>query len=250
MRYDLDANAKRTPEELTENKAHVVGTVYEKFTKSHEQGEKKFYKTIVAVPRKSGNIDFLPLVIASDLISGNVEDIPVGKFIEVWGRFCSFAKYDSSKSHFIERYIFVNDCIISSEEGDLENPVGTNEFFMNGEIKSDPVIRETPLGRIITEFYVLSHRKSKKCDRIPCIAWGGDAIEIAEYGAKTQIQVTGRIQSRIYTKKTLDSNNQEVETEKTAYEVSVRNYAILALKARIENKIIMCDSEATKRVYA
>ena len=205
------------------NFVHVVGKVSASLEESHTQKDKLFMKTTITVPRLSDAEDRIPVIIDSAMLKG-YENVDLKKlFIEVNGRFCSFANYDD-KGKSVERYVFVSELNLSENENDLECPVGTNEILLEGEIKYNPIYRRTPNGRIISEFTVACSRK-KNQDRVPCVAWGSDAMEIADLGKRTRVQLEGRIQSRDYSKTT---NGKE--TKKTFYEVSVRNHRVVATR--------------------
>lgn len=184
------------------------GRITEEFQISHFQNGKTFLKTNLSVPRLSGIEDTVPIVIESSMLK---KDVAVGSYAEVNGRFCSFLKHDGKS---VERYVFVSNMSITDREEELEFPIGTNEIFLDGRLKFDPIYRKTPLGRTISEFTLACFRKNKKnTDRIPCVAWGDTAMKIAGMPVDSRMKVTGRIQSRTYLK------NQE---KKTFYEVSVQ----------------------------
>lgn len=91
-----------------------------------------------------------------------------------------------------------------------------NYIFLHGFICRQPVYRETPSGRQITDLLVAVNRPGGKSDYIPCICWAGNARYAKNLAVGSRIELTGRIQSREYVKK-LDEEQQET---RVAYEVS------------------------------
>ena len=61
------------------------------------------------------------------------------------------------------------------------------------------------------------NRDYNKSDYIPCIVWGRNAVYASELPVGTHLKLTGRIQSRNYTKRYPDGT----EENRTTYEVSV-----------------------------
>ena len=60
-------------------------------------------------------------------------------------------------------------------------------------------------------------------DFIPCIAWGRNAMYIADVPVGTHMKIKGRIQSRKYHKKKEDGTFEE----RTAYEVSIATLKVI-----------------------
>ena len=77
----------------------------------------------------------------------------------------------------------------------------SNKALLEGYICKKPIYRKTPLGREITDVMLAVNRQYGKSDYIPCICWGRNArfSESLELGA--HVKVSGRIQSRDYSKK-------------------------------------------------
>lgn len=213
MRYDVVDNWDK--HSLNLNQVHLVGKVGEEFTMSHEFMGKTYLKTKIQVPRTSGKVDSLPIIFFQDDVKELIGKTNVGKNIEVKGRFCSFRSSNGEEPQ-IERYVFASYLDVQENADGLASGIGTNEIAFVGRIKYEPSYRETPLGRIISDFYVQNYRRNGKPDRIPCIAWGKMAGEVASLEQGSCIIATGRIQSREYNK-----NTSYGPVTKTAYEVSV-----------------------------
>ena len=58
-------------------------------------------------------------------------------------------------------------------------------------------------------------RAFRRADYLPCILWGRTALECAQFHTRDILRITGRLQSRTYTK-VLESGSEE----RTAYEIS------------------------------
>ena len=65
-------------------------------------------------------------------------------------------------------------------------------------------------------------RAFQRSDYLPCILWGRTAQEISRCHTRDLLRLTGRLQSRIYTKLT-----EEGSLQKTAYEISALTAQIL-----------------------
>ena len=96
-----------------------------------------------------------------------------------------------------------------------------NEVNVIGFLCRKPTLRETPLGREIGETMLASNReKVHRADYIPIISWSRNAQRMAMLDVGEKVNVSGRLQSRIY-KKILENGLEEL---KTAYEVSVVSF--------------------------
>jgi single-stranded DNA-binding protein len=91
-----------------------------------------------------------------------------------------------------------------------------NELSLNGVICKPPILRRTPLGRDICDILLAVNRKYRRADYLPCIAWGSLAVYCAQLQVGDPILISGRLQSRQYTK---NLENQSIEH--TAFEISV-----------------------------
>ena len=80
-----------------------------------------------------------------------------------------------------------------------------NKIVLIGRLVRDPELRITPgTGTAISRFTIAVNRRKKEdgrqeADFIPCISWGKQAENIANYQRKgNQIGICGRIQTRNY----------------------------------------------------
>lgn len=173
----------------------------------HEIRGEKFYYLELETARDSGYIDTIPA-----LVSGLLLDDPkdcIGKRIHIEGQYRSRNIKEGGVSH-LKLYAFAQELtFITSETSDK------NEIYLDGFVCKEPIFRETPMGRRITDLCVALNRPYGVSDYIPCIVWGRNAKRAAGFKAGEKIRICGRIQSRIYQKRT----DGKLE-ERIAYEVS------------------------------
>ena len=186
------------------NKIVLAGLVTEEPTFSHEAHGEKFYRFHLSSSRQSGYCDVLMCTVPEIIKNG----INEGNMIKVLGEIRTRNVHEDDKSH-LEVTVFVKEVLLYEED--------ENNVELDGFICKDPVYRETPFGRQITDLIVASNReRNYKSDYIPCIAWGRNAIRTSEFNVGTRVKVSGRLQSREYNKKIED----ETYEARTAYELS------------------------------
>ena len=144
--------------------------------------------------------------------------------VTVEGQFRSYNKFDGERSRLMLS-VFARE-IFPFEESD--NP---NVVELVGFICKEPIYRTTPFSREICDLLLAVNRSYNKSDYIPCIAWGRNARFLASLCVGDKLEISGRIQSREYSKQT-----EEGEITKIAYEVSV-NRVTLVEKAQREIKV-------------
>ena len=196
-------------EKIIENNQVVTnGKFVSPFEFSHEVFGEKFYVVDVAVERKSGAIDFLPVMISERLIdvTEDLTEIPV----EITGQFRSFNRREDNKSRLVLSVFARTVEFVEKENNE-------NTIYLDGYICKPPVYRTTPLGREITDLLIAVNRPYGKSDYIPCLCWGRNAKFASCMEVGTHVNVWGRIQSREYNKK----NNENDVEKRIAYEVSV-----------------------------
>lgn len=91
-----------------------------------------------------------------------------------------------------------------------------NRLELSGTLCKPPVLRGTPLGRTICDMILAVNRRYGRADYLPCIAWGSLAHRCAERSVGERVNLTGRLQSRVY-QKLIGEETQE----RVAFEVSV-----------------------------
>lgn len=180
---------------------------------SHENHGKRFCRFFLEVPRLSGAVDTLPVVAREELISSF--DLCPGLRISVQGQIRSHNHTDDRGRHLM---IFVFASSLYPEEGEA-----INDASVAGLLCREPNFRRTPLGREICDAMLAVPRAYKRADYLPCILWGRVAQEISRCSVRDEIEIKGRLQSRVYTKYIDD-----IPVERTAYELSALTASVLA----------------------
>lgn len=193
------------------NNITVFGLVAEEPVFNHEVFGEKFFKMMISINRVSGAVDTLPVLISERIV--DMKELKTGACVMITGRIRSYNEHIGEKSKLILA-IFTE--IIEIYENETELPFN-NDVVLRGFICKEPNYRVTPLGREITDVLIAVNRAYGKSDYIPCIVWGRTAKFVGHLPIGTHIEMTGRFQSREYTKRI-----SENETEnRIAYEVSV-----------------------------
>ena len=201
--------------EHTNNHITLRGTLVNLPEFSHENHGRQFYRFYLEVPRLSGAVDTLPVVAEKRVL--NEIDLSGGEMLTVTGQ----VRTHNSRSDGVRRLlIFVYAQLIVAEDGEPVNAV-----VLEGYICKEPVFRRTPLGRDICDMMLAVPRGFHRADYLPCILWGRTAQELAECRVRDQVQIVGRLQSRVYTKVTDDGTE-----ERTAYEVSALTAEMIELE--------------------
>ena len=187
------------------NTVKLRGTLEDLPVFSHENHGKRFYTFTLSVPRLSGTVDLLPVIVSQALLDGL--DPSGGEMLTVVGQIRSHNLRTQSSRRLL---VFVYASFLAAEEGE---PV--NEVLLSGLCCREPVFRRTPLGREICDVMLAVPRAFRRADYLPCILWGRLAQEAADCHVRDQLVISGRLQSRVYTKQT-----EEESVQRTTYEVS------------------------------
>lgn len=198
--------------EKQNNKVYVLGEVLTKAVFSHEVYGEGFYEMNVSVKRLSGQADVIPVTISERLIEAS--KIEIGSTLCAIGQFRSYNKIVDGKSRLMLT-IFVREIC------DEYYPQNPNAIALSGYICKPPVYRTTPFSREIADLLIAVNRAYNKSDYIPCIAWGRNARFVKNLAVGEKVALSGRIQSREYTKKLNESESKQM----VAYEVSISRLA-------------------------
>lgn len=190
------------------NKVFIMGEVVSEPTFSHEMYGESFYEFTVSVKRLSGQNDIVPVTASERLFAK--DSLKVGDKIAINGQFRSYNKLVDNRSKLMLT-VFVKDFLPYDENS--QNP---NDAVLTGYVCKQPVYRTTPFNREICDVLLAINRNYKKSDYIPCIAWGRNARFSQNLEVGSQITVSGRIQSREYTKKIGETSEVRI-----AYELSI-----------------------------
>ena len=199
--------------EHSENRIILRGALQALPIFSHENHGRRFFRFTLEVPRLSGTVDLLPVVAEEGLL--NAMDLSGGDMLTVTGQVRSHNIRDGITRHLL---IFVFAQSIICEDGE---PI--NDCTISGPLCREPTYRRTPLGREICDAMLAVPRAFRRSDYLPCILWGRTAVEVSQCHVRDVVTITGRLQSRVYTKMT-----EAGPTERTAYEIS-------ALTAQVED---------------
>ena len=180
---------------------------------SHENHGRKFYRFILEVPRLSGAVDLLPVIVKEEILFPI--DPSAGEMLTVKGQIRSHNLRQNGLRHLLI-FVFATEIYVEDAEP-------FNETNITGTICRPPTYRRTPLGREICDIMLAVPRPFHRADYVPCILWGRTALDISGCQVRDRIAIHGRLQSRIYTKQTDDGI-----IERTAYELSALHAEILS----------------------
>ena len=198
-----------TDELFNNNKVYLQGVVLDEPEFNHAVMEEKFFGFHMQIPRLSGMADTIPIIISEKILAST--PVKVGDKLALRGQFRSYNKLEDGKRKLVLS-VFVRELC------EWDENANANTIEMNGYICKPSIYRTTPFAREICDVLLAVNRNYNKSDYIPCIAWGRNAQFVNSMPVGTEITITGRIQSREYTKH-IEGENEPVV--KTAYEVSV-----------------------------
>ena len=191
--------------ENTANRIDLRGELVSLPELSHENHGQRFYRFYLDVERLSGVCDRLPVIVPEQVLVHT--ELSDGARIAISGQIRSYnARWDNRR----RLLVFVYAQWLQICDGE---PL--NDVFLSGTICKPPVFRRTPLGRQICDVMLAVNRPYHRADYLPCILWGRNALETAQAEVGQQLELTGRLQSRAYTK-LLDSGPET----RIAYEIS------------------------------
>lgn len=207
------------------NRAWLSGKIEGDFEYCQHKDGRNVYKLRIGCLRKSGVKDIIPVIVPEELISINLLKEEVNrKFVEVGGEIQTHNSVGTDGKRHLNIYLFAKYINICENEKELKERVNLNLICLEGYICVNPIFRETPFGRKISDVIIAVTRFDQN-DYIPVIAWGYNAYELSEYKIGDRVSIYGRIQSRQYSKKNPE-NPEKVEI-KEAYEVSITNMQLL-----------------------
>ncbi len=194
-------------ESTSHNILSLSGIVSSDIKFSHESHGVSFYSFKIETRRLSGTSDIINALVSETLLSEC--GFGKGDFITTKSELRSFNQKNENGSKLIIS-AFLKEVSVSEDEN------FENELTLTGTICKKPVYRKTPLGREICDIMLAINRRYRRSDYIPLITWGRNARIADTYDTGDVITISGRVQSREYTK-VIDGE----EIIKTAYEVSV-----------------------------
>jgi len=194
---------------MDENRCAFLGQLAEDMKEDHRIFDEGFFLGKLAVFRRSGDLDLLPLLWPERL--GFVPS--AGDRLFVRGELRSYCRLFEGKRRLLLR-VFVQSAERDQGAGFLcasGESLPENRVSLTGRLLRKPVYRHTPLGRQITDLFVGVEGKYRSLMRIPAILWGESARAAAELSEGTSLYLEGRLQSRQYEKLLLDGSRQQRE---------------------------------------
>ena len=190
--------------EKSQNYVELWGTAGAAPSFSHENHGESFFP--LRVERLSGQSD-LPLILAPSALLEGI-DIAEGTPLRVTGQLRSFNNRSGHGSRLV----------ISTFAQSIEPCDGGhfNRILLSGVLCKQPTLRRTPLGRSICDMILAVNRRYRRADYLPCIAWGGLALQCSRLKTGDPLWLDGRLQSRTYLKTV-----GEATQERTAFEISI-----------------------------
>ena len=203
------------------NQLTVRGKIINELEFAYEVAGEQFFRTTISVPRTSGSVDELQIIVSERLLDVNDTGL-VGRIVNIYGEFRSFNKNADYGRRKLILTVFVKE-IKFEDEYDYSNKA--NCIRLVGTVCNKPFCRETPLGRTIADLTLAVNRGFGKSDYIPCVFWGRNAKYASEFEVGTVISLSGRVQSRNYIKKISEYDYEE----RTAYEVSAKTVEVIKI---------------------
>lgn len=189
----------------TDNRIVVSGMITSTIKYDFSSHGERFFRFNLISTRLSGETDTVPCVIPEILINHITSDV-----VELVGEIHTRNVRREDGTSKLDIFLFVKEV---GEYGEYDK----NNGELTGHICKSPVYRKTPLGREIADVLIAVNRAYGKSDYIPCILWGRNARRASTLEIGTKVKVTGRLQSRGYTKHISDTKFEM----RTAYEFSV-----------------------------
>ena len=200
------------------NNVFLQGRIGSSIEYSHDLYGERFYEFRLDVPRLSEHLDEIPVTVSETLAA----ELHEGDTVAINGQFRSFNRPEGERSRLILS-------VFARELAPVRSDVNPNNATMIGYICKPPIYRTTPFNREICDVLLAVNRAYSKSDYIPCIAWGKNARVIRNAAVGQKLEVTGRIQSRQYTKR-LEDGSSEI---RTAYEFSIGSVEFLKKESEV-----------------
>lgn len=195
---------------MENNQIQLLGKVERTFFHEYSIYGEDFYSLIISVTRTSGVTDTLRLLCSGKNIS-STDDI-TGKYVEVFGNI----RTRNENGHLLLSVFVESLNVLEANPSESDY----NKVYLEGYIcKRQADCRTTPFSdRTITDIILAVNRNFGKSSYIPCITWNRNAVFTSSLPIGTKVRITGRLQSRTYTKADGFSH--------TVYEVSVQQIEV------------------------
>ncbi|MDR3085276.1 MAG: single-stranded DNA-binding protein [Christensenellaceae bacterium] len=186
-----------------ENRVYLSGRVSSAAEFSHAIAGSSMYTCKLLVPRLSGTQDEVVLLFDGRFLPEMQGESRIG------GQLRGYSRQEGGRRR-LKLMVLVKSVNGAPEEDN-------NRVQLSASLFRPPLYRQTPLGREITDLLLRVPRARGGDDIIPAIVWGGCARFAQGLQPGDPLQVTGRLQSRSYSK-LLPSGQIEA---RTAYELSI-----------------------------
>ena len=186
-----------------QNQITLRGTVSSAPRLSHVSHQESFYLFSLTVGRLSGNEDVLNIQLPGRLLTQS--PVERGREVEVRGSLRTFNNRSGVGARLV--ITVLAEAIVPTDEPHA------NLLTLRGTICRRGEVRRTPLGREICDFTLAVNRRYGRSDYQPCIAWGSTAQRCARLGVGSRLELSGRLQSRSYTKQYPDHAEERVAYE-------------------------------------
>lgn len=196
--------------ERKNNTVVLLGGLTENFEYSHSISKENFYTATIRIQRLSGINDEIPILVSDRVI--DVYRDWRSEFMYIHGEYRS----RNFEGH-VQLYVFAQDI---EPVIDIDY---VNEIILDGYICKEPIYRETPGSRKISDILLAVNRDYRKSDYIPCICRGRNAKFASGLKTGTRLKIRGRIQSREYIKQITKGYAER----RTAYEVSISQMEVV-----------------------
>lgn len=181
--------------------ARLTGTVQTAPEYSHEAHGRHYWRMTIATTRQSGAHDYIPIAMEEKV---TLDWLPAeGDRVHVIGQVRSHSEPKPEGGYKLHVEVAART-LRRPVEGDPENSVS-----LGGYLSAAPIYRTTPFGREIADMLVcIPNARHNKINKIPAIAWGKNAQLCQLLEAGSPIEMTGRLQSRVYRKAHPDGTSE------------------------------------------
>lgn len=191
-----------------DNTALISGKVLSVPIFSHRIHGMNLFECKIGVERLSGVVDVIVLLLPENLVPQMVGQVTVH------GQLRGYTRQDEDKRRLLLMVLVRSVTQEAAEDN--------NMITLNGELVREVYYRKTPLGREIADLMLKVPRPYSGTDYIPCVVWGRCARFCSHLSKGAKLTVTGRMQSREYTKLA-----GETEEKRTAYELSIGKLTVV-----------------------
>ena len=186
------------------NRVELVGTITTEPIIHHQTHDENIYQFNLSVPRLRKDLSDDIRVEACER-GINPQNYNVGDIVKIIGEFRSVNRREPDGSSHLILSVFVSKISL------LKSSEKVNSIRLHGFLCKPPRFRTTPSGRDICDLMLAVNRNYRKCDYIPCVAWGRDASFAKDFKVGDSVFIEGRIQSREYKKRLNDNYDYEVK---------------------------------------